>query len=240
MAKQDKQMGQDAVAASRIGKDRVRAMDAAVARLSARAVPPPLVSPEIIPAPARGYVEIQRPTEVLMTPSGPRVHNATADGFHPVRVEDALGGMDREARKGGAAKPDLFTGLQRDTARAYATLHERVQSAGVRCSSVEALGAGGSGAGSFIDAVMADSARLTRLRAAVGDGLVLIPRNAQAHADRGRSAIKVLVLVDKVCIHGKSLSAVLQANGWGRKADHRATLRVALCRALDRMQRVAS
>lgn len=240
MAKLDKQIGQDAVAASRIGQDRVQAMDAAVARLSARAVPPPLVSPEIIPAPARGYVEIQRPTEVLMTPSGPRVHNATADGFHPVRVEDALGGMDREARKSGTAKPDLFTGLQRDTARAYATLHERVQSAGVRCSSVEALGGGGSGGGSFIDAVIADHARLARMQAAIGDGLVLIPRNAQAHADRPRSAIRVADLVDQVCLAGRSLSAVLQAHGWGRQTPQLRTLRLALCGALDRMQRASS
>lgn len=233
MTKQDKQTGQQ----------RVQMMDAAVARLSARAMPPPLVSPEIIAAPARGYVEIQRPTEVVMTPSGPRVRSASVDGFHPVRVEDALDGMDREARKArasnaGAPKADMFTGLQRDTARAYATLHERVQSAGIRCSSVEALGAGGSGGGSFIDAVIADSARLRQMQAAIGTGLVLIPRNAQAHADRGRSAIKVRALVDKVCIHGKSLSAVLEANGWGRWGGNRAVLRKAFCEALDRMQRV--
>ena len=236
MAKLDKQIGQDAVGVGRIGQDRLQGMDAAVARLSARAVPPPLVSPEIIPAPARGYVEIQRPTEVVMTPSGPRVRAASVDGFHPVRVEDALGGMDREARKSGSAKPDLFTGLQRDTARAYATLHERVQSAGVRCSSVEALGGGGGG--SFIDAVIADHESLRRLQAAIGDGLVLIPRNAQAHADRPRSAIRVIDLVNQVCIGGMSLSAVLERCGWGRWSGNRAKLRVALCAALDRMQRV--
>lgn len=235
MTKQDK----------RIGQERVQMMDAAVARLSARSVPPPLVSPEIIPAPARGYVEILRPTEVVMTPSGPRVRSASLDGFHPVRVEDALDGMDREARKAsaskaGAPKADMFTGLQRDTARAYATLHERVQSAGVRCSSVEALGAGGSGGGSFIDAVIADSARLSRMQAAIGTGLVLIPRNAQAHADRPRSAIRVADLVDQVCLAGRSLSAVLQAHGWGRQTPQLRTLRLAFCGALDRMQRASS
>ena len=207
---------------------------------SHRSVPPPLVSPNIIAAPARGQVDVLRLSDVVLTPSGPRVRTATTDGFHPVRVEDALGGMDREARKSGAAKPDLFTGLQRDTARAYATLHERVQSAGVRCSSIEALGAGGSGAGSFIDAVMADSARLARMQAAIGEGVVLIPRNAQAHADRPRSAIRVVDLVDQVCLAGRSLSAVLDRHGWGRQTPHLRTLRRALCGALDRMQRASS
>lgn len=230
MTKQDK----------RIGQERVQMMDAAVARLSARAVPPPLVSPEIVAAPARGQVDVLRLSDVVLTPSGPRVRSASVDGFHPVRVEDALGGMDRAARKGGQAKPDLFTTMQRDTARAYATLHERVQSAGVRCSSVEALGAGGSGGGSFIDAVMADSARLSRMQAAIGNGLVLIPRNAQAHADRPRSAIRVADLVDQVCLGDRSLSAVLHAHGWGRQTPQLRTLRLALCGALDRMQRASS
>lgn len=217
---------------------RIAAQDAAVARLKARAVPPRLVSPEIVAAPARGFVEVQRPSEVVLTPSGPRVRAASVDGFHPVRAEDALDAMNREGRKAAVGKSELFTPLHLDTARAYATLFERVACAGVRCSSVEALGAGGSGSGSFIDALIADHDRLRLMQGAIGEGLVLIPRNAQAHADRPRSAVPVRVLVDRVVLHGKSLSAVLHQCGWGRKAGHRDILRMALCSALNRMQRV--
>jgi hypothetical protein len=224
----------------RVGLDRVRMMDDAVARLSARAVPPPLVSPNIVAAPARGQVDILRLNEVVMTPSGPRVRPSSVDGYHPVRAETALDGMVREARKVDPDGRQAFSPMHRDTARAYAALSERVASAGIRCSSVEALSQGGSGGGSWIDAVMADSARLARLHVAIGDGLVMIPRNAQAQADRGRSAIAVRRLVDMVCLADRSLSAVLHAHGWGRWAGNREKLRAALCSALDRMQRVAS
>lgn len=229
MTKQDKRLGQAILEQA----------DAGVARLAARAVVPPLVSPNIIAAPARGHVEILRGSEVVMTASGPRVHAATVDGFHAVRAETALDGMVREARPSKAAKATpLFTDLQRDTARAYAALHERVHAAGVRCSSVEAVSQGGSGGGSFIDAVIADHDHLRRMQASIGDGLVLIPRNAQAHADRGRTAIRVRDLVDRVCLGGQSLSAVLVVCGWSVAGSHRARLRDELARALDRMQRV--
>ena len=217
------------------GAGRLAMADARVAQIKADAVPSHRASMEVPVAPARGQTVVLQIPVAVMTPNGTRVHVSTNDGNHPVRARHVLETPDEDARP--SAQP-LVNALQLETARAYATLHERVQSAGIRCSSIEALSQGSAGGGSFIDAVIADSQMLRFIEAAVGPDMVLIPRNAQAHADRRRGAVPVLTLVRMVCIEGHSLSAVLHRHGWSRKGGHRDTMRTVLCAALDRMQRV--
>lgn len=212
------------------------------ARVEARlrlATPPHAVSPEVPVAPARGKVVAQAGLHVTeMTPNGPRTHRATTDGFHPARAEDAFDRMTIKAknRKGKDMAP-LFTVAQVEAGRAYARLFERCAAEGVRCSSPEARSGGGGAPGGrdWIDGVIARSRLLDEIQAAIGDGVALSPRNARAHADRGRRVIMVRQLVDAVCIEGQTLRDVLAANGWSRGPSAARVLHLQLSAALDRM-----
>ncbi len=193
------------------------------------------VSPEILMAPARGQLYEFRETETVMTPNGPRLRYATEHGLRPARVGDAFDTMlDQAARRAGKDALPPFSFDQIEAGRAYAKLAERVAAAGVQCSSIEAQ-ARGSGGGSWIDAVLHDSRRLDVMRSKVGADLVLEPRGAAAHRDRGRRAITVRDLVDAVCLEGRTLSGVLARFGWGRNTRNVKALRDALCAALDRL-----
>jgi hypothetical protein len=217
------------------GAKRMQAMDQRVAAMKAAATPTPIASPVIIPAPARGPTKVVQLRETVVTQNGPRVRRTTVDGFHPVQAADAFDQMELQARRRKADGGPLFTALQVDAGRAYAALAERCAAEGMRCSSVEA-GRGGPGGGrGWIDGVIARSDQLARLRAAIGQGVALSPRGAQAHADRGRKVIRVRDLVDSVCIEGRTLSEVLDRNGWSARTASIAILRLVLTDALDRM-----
>ena len=219
-----------------IGAQRVAQMDQRVAVMKAAATPTSIASPVIIPAPARGPTKVVQLRETVVTESGPRVRRTTVDGYHPVQASDAFDQMELQARRRDAQGKPLFTRHQVDAGRAYAALSERCASEGVRCSSIEGQAGGGQGGGrDWIDQFILRSNWLARMQAAIGDGVALSPRGAQAHADRGRKVVRVRDLVDAVCIHGKTLSQVLKAKGWpanGRTID---AARAALCAALDRM-----
>jgi hypothetical protein len=120
---------------------------------------------------------------------------------------------------------------QVEAGRAYAALAERVASEGLRCSSPEARGNGGGQHVDWIEGVIARSARLARIQAAIGDGYI-----AGSATGRGkRRAIPVRTVVDAVCIEGRTLGQVLTAHGWSPKGETRALVRQALADALDRM-----
>jgi hypothetical protein len=219
-----------------IGAQRVAQMDQRVAVMKAAATPTPIASPVIIPAPARGPTKVVQMCETVATENGPRVRRTTVDGFHPVQASDAFDQMELQARRRDAQGKPLFTRHQVDAGRAYAALDERCASEGVRCSSVEA-GRGGvpGGQRDWIDGVIQRSDALARMHAAIGDGVALSPRGAEAHADRGRQVVRARDLVDAVCIHGKTLSQVLKAKGWHPDGRTLPVARAALCAALDRM-----
>jgi hypothetical protein len=218
------------------GAVRVQSMDMRVARMNVEATPPVTASPVIIPAPARGPTKVVQLRETVATENGPRVRRTTVDGFHPVQAADAFDRMELQARRRKADGAPLFTAQQVDAGRAYAALAERCAAEGVRCSSVEGQTGGGQGGGrDWIDGVIVRSDRLASLQAAIGDGVALSPRGLQAHADRGRKVVRVRDLVDRVCIHGKTLSQVLKAKGWDANGRTIEAARAALCAALDRM-----
>jgi len=219
-----------------VGAQRVAQMDHRVAAMKTAATPLPIASPVIIPAPARGLTMVVQMRETVATENGPRVRRTTVDGFHPVQAADAFDKMELQARRRKADGGPLFMAHQVEAGREYARLTERCAAEGMRCSSVEA-GRGGVAGGQrdWIDGVIARSDHLGRFRAALGDGVALSPRGAQAHADRGRRVIRVRDLVDGVCIEGRTLSEVLDRNGWAAKTTSIATLRVVLIDALDRM-----
>jgi hypothetical protein len=135
----------------------------------------------------------------------------------------------------------LFTVRQVEAGRAYARLYERCAAEGVRCSSPEARISGGTGQSGrdWIDGVIARGRMLAVIQAAIGDGVALAPRNARAHADRGRRVIRVRQLVDAVCVEGQTIAAVLRANGWGYGRPAPEQLLKALTDALDRMSLVS-
>jgi hypothetical protein len=218
------------------GVKRMQAMDQRVAVMKAAATPPVKASPVIIPAPARGPTKVVQLRETVATENGPRVRRTTVDGFHPVQAADAFDQMELQARRRKADGPALFSLLQVEAGRAYAALAERCAAEGLRCSSVEG-GRGGAPGGQrdWIDGVIQRSDALTRMQVAIGNGVALSPRGAQAHADRGRKVIRVRDVVDGVCIEGRTLSEVLDRYGWAAKTTSIGTLRVVLIAALDRM-----
>lgn len=205
----------------------VDAADRGADEMRRRAQPPRGASPEIPAAIARGPQRVLRLHEV--SHDGAAVRPATVAGRHPVALADAFDIMADQARRRGGRS--AFTVVQVATGRLYAALAERLDAAGVRCSSVEALGGRGGG-GEWIDAVIADSRSLEAMRAAVGAGVALDPRRARAGARR----ISDRALVDAVCLDGLTLGAVLRRFGWSANRQSREALVVALASALDRMQ----
>jgi hypothetical protein len=223
------------------GPERLTAEAARVEAMLRDAAPPPECGPEIVTAPARGPFRVFEPRATA--PGGRMVH----DGYRgpgegrprkAVARVDVFEVMVNQARRRSKDAPLPFTSSQMAAGRAYAALVERTQSAGVKGVSLEVASArtAGGGNGCFIEAVMADRARLTRMEAAIGDGSALAPADARRHMDRSvRQAIPVRKLVDGVCLEGKDLSAILKDANWQPKGATRAVLRAALCAALDRM-----
>lgn len=211
-----------------------------IAQLKQRATAPASCGPDIVPmAPGRGAVRRFQPGQAVITEAGHvrvtraghlgRDALARADAFDVMLAQSAR----RRPSDGANAKP-LFTTGQIMAGRDYAVLAERYDAAGVRCSSVEALGGGGQG--SFIDAVIQDGRRLAWMRDKIGDAVVLSPRGAAAHSDRGRRIIRTRHIVDAVCIEGLTISQLLQSCGWPRTKARVNEIRQALAAALDRMR----
>lgn len=99
---------------------------------------------------------------------------------------------------------------------------------------------GPSGAGGVSDGGAAarweDDALLAAVERAIGKGVALRPLRQRRHdMDRGlRRVITVRVLVDRVCLYGRSIEDVLGAYGWSRKKEHRQVLKTVLTEALGR------
>jgi hypothetical protein len=194
---------------------------------------PENVGPEIQPAHARPDLEPFRPME-MVPGSSLRTRHAGHKGRDAARVADAFDRMARQAGRRGGAEP--FTPSQIAAGRRYAALAERLAAAGVMCSAIDGT-PGGGGAGSYIDAVLADRERFSRARQAVGMGTALevrrmrAPRPGQAR----RFNVPILAIVEGVCLEELTIAEILDRYGWARSADATRTAREALCAALDRL-----
>lgn len=197
------------------------------------AASPAGVSREVLAAPARGPVAPFRESVVLPAgDDGFEVVDAPYRSGCPGRARDVFDVMVDQALRSGGAAP--FTAGQVGAARDYRAVYERVQSSGMKLSSVGVDRTGGQGRVDFMDAYMRDSERLSGFRAAIGDGVALSPKHRSASVVR--RAIMVRELVDAVCIRERALSAVLTAHGWKVSGKARNDLRAALCAALGRMR----
>lgn len=213
---------------------------ARIAALKARAARPFGAGAEIVDmAPARGPVAQFQPREAVNRGGKTMTVRAGWRGQDALRRADAFDVMEAQAQR--RAKVDgklpkgyrpLFTTGQLVAARDYAALAERVEASGVKCSSIEAMGAGSGGQGSWIDAVLADAQQVAVIRARIGSVSVLVPKNAGGK----RAIVWAQDLVDRVCIAEQTLSEVLRAYGWGRNKVVAAALSDGLAKALDRMQ----
>ncbi|SDE90509.1 hypothetical protein [Limimaricola pyoseonensis] len=215
------------------GKDRLSDEVDRVQALLAQAQPPADCSPEIHAAPGRGPMRVLRQYETVMTQSGLRTRRATAEGFHPAATVDAFDRMELQARRRDPEGQPLFTVAQVEAGRTYAALVERVEAAGVRCSSIEGQDRAGDGSASWIDALIHDIQRYRGMLRAIGDEVVLTPQRRRA--DDPRRTIRARQLVDAVCIEGRTSAEVRKAQGWGNARSANAALIDGLTGALDRL-----
>ena len=211
-----------------------------IADLKARAARPFGAGSEIVDmAPARGPVAQFQPREAVNRGGKTMTVRAGWRGQDALRRADAFDVMEAQAQR--RAKVDgklpkgyrpLFTTGQLVAARDYAALSERVSASGVKCSSIEAMGAGSGGQGSWIDAVLQDGAQLAAIKLRVGEVSVIAPKNAGGK----RAIVWAQDLVDQVCIADQTMNDVLHRFGWSKSTKMRAMLLAGLCEALNRMQ----
>ncbi|MEY8117634.1 hypothetical protein AB9F26_05105 [Falsihalocynthiibacter sp. BN13B15] len=216
-----------------ISKRLVEAEAARIAAVKARGTVPPLCGPEIPAAPARGPVLRFEPLETAVTKEGNiRVVRSGFEGRKALRAADIFDVMNAQAarRSQGA---NMFSKRQMDAGRLYRDLVERHSSAGVKCSSLEATGGGGSG-GNFMDAVLAAGEEIRRQQRLIGSGAAMVVRRVRPSARGSRVMIYDRVLVDMVCLQEKNLSEVLTAHGWSLGGNVSIVFK-ALCACLERM-----
>lgn len=206
----------------------------------------------VLIAPARGPVIASMPREFY--PEGERAFKAVDAGYRGrmnMRQEDVFDRMHDQARraKGAAFRTDdaPFTKAQIGIARDYRALFEAVQAGGIKCSADLSGPTGGGDGRDFMDLYMQKSARLRWAHRRIGTGVAkevrrvrpsragvvhaTIPEGALSRI--GRRLITRLDLVQMVCIHDKSLKAVLEAHHWRDTGANRKSLREALRAILD-------
>lgn len=221
----------------------------ALDQVLANAAPPEACGPDIPTAPARGPMATFVPREMALSERGGLVSVKTGHRGHgetqhrlAARTADAFDLMTRQANRARSARDAdrlvaLFTPGQVSVGREYAALTERVSSAGVKCSSTEALG-GGSTGGDREAAIFRDIQSLRAMHVRIGDSLCKEVRRIRPSANGGpsRKSIRDRTLVDMVCIGGMDIGQVLRRHGWcPTDASALKALRQSLCAALDRM-----
>lgn len=220
-----------------------------MAAIKSAAAIPDRCGPDIAPAPARGAFALYAPRE-MVPGSTERQRHAGFMGRDAIRAADAFDLMEAQARRAWAGRPEKdrppfvppFADNQVTIGRQYAALVERHSKGGVRCASLEAGRTGTGNGGDFMDAFAHEGDRIRRLRERIGMGAALEVRRLRPSVRglRQRGIITDRALVDLVCLEGLTLSAVLLRFGWAKSGAHIERLRLALGKALDRMQGVAS
>mgnify|MGYP001098646869 CR=1 FL=1 len=205
-----------------------------IAMIKARGGVPDVCGDSIAEAPARGAFRVFDPVALYPQGSNYAVKSAGYRGRKAIRMADAFDRMEAQARK------VLFEPHQKAIGREYASLYEKLDAAGVRCSSVEVMRQQSSGGGDYIDALLRDRGRLDRIQDRIGCGVALSVRRVRPSSRGKVGLISDRSLIDMVCVHDRTLSEVLKKYGWvaeGRRAQgqHIKSLRFALLDALDRM-----
>lgn len=200
-------------------------------RIRAEGVPPASCGPDMPVAPARGRMIAFSPRAFVLTAKGYDMAHVGYRGRDAARARDVWDEMADQAKRAGGFDP--FTARQKDAGRAYAALVERHQSVGLRGRSVETMqGRGGLATGGISEAVLKEGDTITAMQASIGDGWALEVRR---QTKRRRAPLSVRELVDRVCLGGQTIGAVLQACGWSVKGETRDRAQDVLARALDRM-----
>lgn len=222
------------------GAARLRAEDARVAEMRAGALPPERCGSDMIAQPGAGARIIFSP--MGMIPDGRdgwKREHVGHRGRDAARAADAFDRMqaaeDRVAKRRGRDPVELFTLVELGAGRRYATLVERHNAAGVRCSSIEAQRGQGGGGGGFMDALIDEGRQIQRLRRAVGDDMAMGLRRIRPSVRGTRAGITDRALVDGVCVGGLTVSEVLERHGWATSHRLREAARAALKAALRRM-----
>lgn len=200
---------------------------------------PEAVGSDIIAAPARGPIKVFK--TVAAYPKGEfefEYKPAGHKGRKTMRCADNFDVMAAKAAR-HKKKPPFGSDLVA-MARHYRDLVERHANAGLRCSSMESLGGGGSG-GEFIDAVLRDREEIDRLRRRVGVGMALEVKKKVGDRADYRIPITDRDLVDAICLSEMTFTDVLRQWQWviGKKSaqsKHIKALQGSLRKSLHRMR----
>ena len=195
---------------------------------------PPAECGWLIPAaPARGAFEVFMPQAIVRGSEG-IIEPTGHAGRHAVRAADVFDRMLVSARRRKQDAP--LTPGQVAIGRCYRDLAEILASDGTKLSRLDASFGGGD-SGSWMDRRLELSERLATLRRRIGTGAAMSVRRIRP-SDRGddqRGPIMDRVMVDMICLEGRTLDQVLKAHKWVLNGRNRKALSHALCGALDRM-----
>ncbi len=220
--------------AARRGEVWVRTEAQRLAAIVAAGAVPEECGDDIAAAPARGpLVAFDLEQAYPRGDGGVEYKVAGYKGRRSARCEDVFDRLEAQARR--RKRPFGLSPAQVQMARAYRDLVEWYASAGVKCSSVEAVG--GRGDGSFMDVLIAAGRRLELWRRRIG-GVAMEVRRVRPGS--GRRLITRRDLVDLVACGDRTIADVLVAHGWAAspaKVDGRQAkdLTVALAGSLDLM-----
>lgn len=202
-----------------------------LAQIKGRAIAPEACGPEIPLAPARGRMVRVEPVAMRLMADGWVPQHGGFRGRDAARSADVFDEMDRQAARAGGDRP--FTARQVAAGRTYAALVERHACVGIKGRSIEtASGSGRPGSGGIMDLILDEGRAIAAMQGAIGDGWALAVVRA---SKRKRTPLSVRELVDRVCLRGQTISAVLEACGWSVYGETRVWARQALAEALDRM-----
>ncbi|WP_304615853.1 hypothetical protein [Paracoccus sp. (in: a-proteobacteria)] len=215
--------------------DNRMAVEAARLRqMQAAATPPEVCGPAIPASPARGGFVLVQNVELL--PVGDKVQavHRGYGGREAIRPADAFDAMLAAAAR--AKRPAPLSPDQVAIGRWYRDLVELLSADGMKLSSLQASHGGPDGR-DWMDRRLALSGRVDVLRKRIGGGIAMAVRRVRpsARGSQGACIITDRALVDAVCLHGKSIKAVLKAHGWSDYGGHQKALAEALSAALSRM-----
>lgn len=215
---------------------RAIAETASFEEVKARGIRPDGVSAEILEcSPALGPVRLFRDETVEKTSEGNfRYRRADAVGLRRGDAFDVMQDQaNRRARAKGKEPSLLFTQAQIEAGRTYGHLVERHAARGARGMSIETVGRSGGG-GSYMDAVVMEGRRLDRMRAKIASLWALEPKRVSPAGDR-RRAIRMITVIDHVCVDEITLSQVLTRYGWTAGARNLTPFREAFREGLNNL-----
>ncbi|REF69944.1 hypothetical protein E3U25_17265 [Paracoccus versutus] len=201
---------------------------------------PDQCGPDTIAAPARGPFVVE--PQFTMVPNGVDEHGldkwaAAATGYGhraSVRAADVFDRMIASALR--RKRPCPLTHGQIAMGRHYAMLVEMAAADGTKVSRLDASRAGGDSMG-WMDRHLDIAQELTILRNRIGISAALPVRRIRPskRGETQRGPIMDRVLVDMVCLKGRTLDEVLISHGWKKDGRTYKAIAEALSDALDRM-----